>query len=188
MCLGFTDTELLLFPASVLQNLLNRLLTVDLPGLMVLPQRLEISIPPSVTSIAEAAVGRDTIMRAVASAVLQVGARYAVVMVVIVVSRWCGGDRVRVGGGVLAHSMTITAEQLVRNIIVWHVRGYVSASPGCSHGAVLTVQVDWHIKAHMVCSACADNARKQSHTVARHRSTTVPHMPLSCHCLFPPAG
>jgi hypothetical protein len=40
---------------------------------MVLPQRLEISIPPSVTSIAEAAVGRDTIMRAVASAVLQVG-------------------------------------------------------------------------------------------------------------------
>jgi hypothetical protein len=54
------------------QNLLNRLLTVDLPGLMVLPQRLEISIPPSVTSIAEAAVGRDTIMRAVASAVLQV--------------------------------------------------------------------------------------------------------------------
>jgi hypothetical protein len=55
-----------------LQNLLNRLLTVDLPGLMVLPERLEISIPPSVTSIAEAAVGRDTIMRAVASAVLQV--------------------------------------------------------------------------------------------------------------------
>lgn len=55
-----------------MQNLLNRLLTVDLPGLMVLPQRLEISIPPSVTSIAEAAVGRDTIMRAVASAVLQV--------------------------------------------------------------------------------------------------------------------
>lgn len=59
-------------PHPLLQNLLNRLLTVDLPGLMVLPQRLEISIPPSVTSIAEAAVGRDTIMRAVASAVLQV--------------------------------------------------------------------------------------------------------------------
>jgi hypothetical protein len=39
---------------------------------MVLPKRLEINIPPSVTSIAEAAVGRDTIMRAVASAVLQV--------------------------------------------------------------------------------------------------------------------
>eukprot|EP00879_Flechtneria_rotunda_P007959 GHRR01008338.1.p1 GENE.GHRR01008338.1~~GHRR01008338.1.p1 ORF type:complete len:1287 (+),score=597.52 GHRR01008338.1:548-4408(+) len=56
----------------VIQNLLNRLLTVDLPALMVLPERLEISVPPSVTSIAEAAVGRDTIMRAVASAVLQV--------------------------------------------------------------------------------------------------------------------
>jgi hypothetical protein len=39
---------------------------------MVLPERLEISVPPSVTSIAEAAVGRDTVMRAVASAVLQV--------------------------------------------------------------------------------------------------------------------
>lgn len=39
---------------------------------MVLPERLEVNIPPSVTTIAEAAVGRDTIMRAVASAVLQV--------------------------------------------------------------------------------------------------------------------
>lgn len=55
-----------------LQSFLTKLLTVDLPGLMVLPERLEINIPPSVTSIAEAAVGRDTIMRAVASAVLQV--------------------------------------------------------------------------------------------------------------------
>jgi hypothetical protein len=45
--------------------------------MMVLPERLEISVPPSVTSIAEAAVGRDTIMRAVASAVLQVGALVA---------------------------------------------------------------------------------------------------------------
>jgi hypothetical protein len=58
---------------ACLQNLLNQLLTVDLPAMMVLPERLEISVPPSVTSIAEAAVGRDTIMRAVASAVLQVG-------------------------------------------------------------------------------------------------------------------
>ena len=40
----------------------------------VLPKRLEIDIPPSVTSVAEAAVGRDTIMRAVASAVLQADA------------------------------------------------------------------------------------------------------------------
>ena len=39
---------------------------------MVLPKRLEINIPPAVTSVAEAAVGHDIIMRAVASAVLQV--------------------------------------------------------------------------------------------------------------------
>lgn len=58
----------------VLQRFLGRLLTVDLPALMVLPKRLEISIPPAVTAVAEAAVGRDTIMRAVASAVLQADA------------------------------------------------------------------------------------------------------------------
>ena len=55
-----------------MQPLLTRLLTVDLPGLMVLPKRLEINIPPAVTSVAEAAVGHDIIMQAVASAVLQV--------------------------------------------------------------------------------------------------------------------
>ena len=56
----------------LVQPLLTRLLTVDLPGLMVLPKRLEINIPPAVTSVAEAAVGHDIIMQAVASAVLQV--------------------------------------------------------------------------------------------------------------------
>ena len=59
----------------LVQPLLTRLLTVDLPGLMVLPKRLEINIPPAVTSVAEAAVGHDIIMRAVASAVLQVRRR-----------------------------------------------------------------------------------------------------------------
>lgn len=58
----------------VLQNFLRKLLTVELPGVMVLPQRLEINLPPSVTVLAEAAVGRDTVMRAVASAVLQADA------------------------------------------------------------------------------------------------------------------
>ncbi|KAK9809249.1 hypothetical protein WJX72_012084 [[Myrmecia] bisecta] len=58
----------------VLQAFLTRLLTVDLPGLMVLPRRLEINIPPAVTAVAEAAVGRDAVMRAVASAVLQADA------------------------------------------------------------------------------------------------------------------
>jgi len=55
----------------ILQAFLTRLLTVDLPGMMVLPKRLEINIPPGLTSVAEAAVGRDAVMRAVASAVLQ---------------------------------------------------------------------------------------------------------------------
>ena len=58
------------------QSFLRQLFTVDLPALMVLPKRLEINIPPSVTSIAEAAVGRDVIMRAVASAVLQVNVQW----------------------------------------------------------------------------------------------------------------
>jgi hypothetical protein len=58
----------------VLQRFLRKLLTVELPGAMVLPQRLEINLPPSVTVLAEAAVGRDTVMRAVASAVLQADA------------------------------------------------------------------------------------------------------------------
>ena len=57
---------------NMMQPLLARLLTVDLPGLMVLPRRLEINIPPAVTTVAEAAVGHDVVMRAVASAVLQV--------------------------------------------------------------------------------------------------------------------
>jgi hypothetical protein len=96
------------------QNLLNRLLTVDLPGLMVLPQRLEISIPPSVTSIAEAAVGRDTIMRAVASAVLQVGVLCFMVMVVW--RWWCGAGEGGEGG--LAHSTSIVAELWLRNTTI----------------------------------------------------------------------
>lgn len=39
---------------------------------MVLPKRLNINIPPAITAVAEAAVGRDAVMKAVASAVLQV--------------------------------------------------------------------------------------------------------------------
>lgn len=58
----------------VIQAFLTKLLTIDLPALMVLPRRLEINIPPAVTAVAEAAVGRDAVMRAVASAVLQADA------------------------------------------------------------------------------------------------------------------
>jgi len=65
--------NMLVFMAA-LQAFLTHLLTVDLPKLMVLPKRLEINIPPAVTAVAEAAVGRDVVMRAVASAVLQADA------------------------------------------------------------------------------------------------------------------
>lgn len=65
----------LLMPCTLpMQAFLRKLFTVDLPGLMVLPRRLEINIPPAVTAVAEAAVGRDAVMRAVASAVLQADA------------------------------------------------------------------------------------------------------------------
>jgi hypothetical protein len=58
----------------VIQPFLTKLFTVDLPRLMVLPKRLEIAIPPAVTAVAEAAIGRDAVMRAVASAVLEADA------------------------------------------------------------------------------------------------------------------
>ena len=64
-------TQTLLF---ALQAFLTKLLTIDVPALMILPRRLEINIPPAVTAVAEAAVGRDAVMRAVASAVLQADA------------------------------------------------------------------------------------------------------------------
>lgn len=63
-----------LMSIPILQPFLTKLLTVDLPGLITLPNKLEIHIPPAVTAVAEAAVGRDAVMRAVASAVLQADA------------------------------------------------------------------------------------------------------------------
>jgi len=58
----------------VIQPFLTKLFTVDLPTLMTLPKRLEFAIPPAVTAVAEAAIGRDAVMRAVATAVLQADA------------------------------------------------------------------------------------------------------------------
>lgn len=72
--LQWQSMKLRLMRIPILQAFLTKLLTVDLPGLMTLPQRLEIHIPPAVTAVAEAAVGRDAVMRAVASAVLQADA------------------------------------------------------------------------------------------------------------------
>ena len=55
----------------IIQDFLTKLLTKDLPRLMVLPQRLDINIPPALTAVAEAAIGRDAVSRAVATAVVQ---------------------------------------------------------------------------------------------------------------------
>ena len=41
---------------------------------MVLPKRLKLNIPPAVTALAEAAVGKDEIMRALTKAVLNIDA------------------------------------------------------------------------------------------------------------------
>jgi len=72
--LQWQSMRLMLMRVPILQAFLTKLLTIDLPALMTLPQRLEINIPPAVTAVAEAAVGRDAVMRAVASAVLQADA------------------------------------------------------------------------------------------------------------------
>ena len=53
---------------------MNRLLTQVLPSYMVLPKRLKLNIPPAVTALAEAAVGKDEIMRALTKAVLNIDA------------------------------------------------------------------------------------------------------------------
>ena len=87
---------------SLLQPFLSKLLTVDLPNLMVLPKRLEINIPPAVTAVAEAAVGHDAVMRAVASAVLQVIVAHQGSHTL------CNGDYTGVGVGVSAACMPST--------------------------------------------------------------------------------
>lgn len=101
----------------VLQSFLNKLLTQDLPGLMVLPRRLEINIPPSVTSVAEAAVGRDVIMRAVASAVLQADAVEQALLAALPL-----GPQTPAGGVVLPEfyrgELTVSLRK-ARNLPVW---------------------------------------------------------------------
>ena len=54
----------------IIQDFLTKLLTKDLPRLMVLPERLEINIPPALTAVAEAAIGREAVAQAVATAVV----------------------------------------------------------------------------------------------------------------------
>ncbi|GIL43724.1 hypothetical protein Vafri_1308 [Volvox africanus] len=110
-----------LMRVPVVQNYLRKLLTVDLPALMVLPQRLEINIPPSVTTIAEAAVGRDTIMRAVASAVLQADAVEAALLAALPL-----GPQTPAGGVTLPEAfkgeLSVTLRE-ARDLPVWGFPG-----------------------------------------------------------------
>ena len=53
----------------ILKKFLTKLLTVDLPGAMMLPRRLNFNINPSFTAIAEAAIGQDTVRGAVLAAI-----------------------------------------------------------------------------------------------------------------------
>ncbi|GLC46337.1 hypothetical protein PLESTM_001859400 [Pleodorina starrii] len=116
-----------LMRVPVVQNYLRKLLTVDLPGLMVLPQRLEINIPPSVTTIAEAAVGRDTIMRAVASAVLQADAVEAALLAALPL-----GPQTPAGGVTLPEAfkgeLSVTLQE-ARDLPVWGFPG--QSNPYC---------------------------------------------------------
>ncbi|PNW86145.1 hypothetical protein CHLRE_02g074900v5 [Chlamydomonas reinhardtii] len=116
-----------LMRVPVVQNYLRKLLTVDLPGLMVLPERLEINIPPSVTTIAEAAVGRDTIMRAVASAVLQADAVEAALLAALPL-----GPQTPAGGITLPEAfkgeLSVTLRE-ARNLPVWGFPG--QSNPYC---------------------------------------------------------
>ncbi|KXZ50227.1 hypothetical protein GPECTOR_17g864 [Gonium pectorale] len=116
-----------LMRVPVVQNYLRKLLTVDLPALMVLPQRLEINIPPSVTTIAEAAVGRDTIMRAVASAVLQADAVEAALLAALPL-----GPQTPAGGVTLPEAFKgelSVALREARNLPVWGFPG--QSNPYC---------------------------------------------------------
>ena len=54
----------------LVQSYLTRLITEDLPNLMVLPRKLEFDIPSSLTAVAEAAIGQDLVRRAILKAVV----------------------------------------------------------------------------------------------------------------------
>ncbi|CAG9462662.1 unnamed protein product [Pedinophyceae sp. YPF-701] len=101
----------------VIQTYLRKLITVDLPGLMVLPRRLQISLPPSLTSVAEAAVGRDTVIRAIASAVLQADALETALLAALPL-----GPQAAAGGVSLPESFTGELTVMLvegRNLPVW---------------------------------------------------------------------
>jgi Ca2+-dependent lipid-binding protein len=111
----------------VLQNFLAKLLAEDLPSLMVLPNRLEIDIPPSALSLAEAAVGRDAIMRAVATAVLQADAVESALMAALPL-----GPQTAAGGISLPESFQgelLVCIKEAYNLPVWGLPG--QSNPYC---------------------------------------------------------
>jgi len=59
----------------ILKKFLTKLLTVDLPGAMMLPRRLNFNINPSFTAIAEAAIGQEAVRGAVLAAIAAVQQR-----------------------------------------------------------------------------------------------------------------
>jgi hypothetical protein len=104
---------------------------------MVLPERLEINIPPSVTSVAEAAVGRDTIMRAVASAVLQVDSLEQALLAALPL-----GPQTAAGG--------VTLPEFFR--VSQGLAGCVPASPAASH--VCTHKCRLSVWSQLACAHC----------------------------------
>ncbi len=53
-----------------LQSFLSKLITEDLPNLMILPRKLTFEIPPSLAAVAGAAIGEDIVKRAILNAVV----------------------------------------------------------------------------------------------------------------------
>jgi len=54
----------------IIQSFLTKLITEDLPNLMILPRKLNFEIPPSLAAVAGAAIGEDIVKRAILNAVV----------------------------------------------------------------------------------------------------------------------
>ena len=55
----------------IIQSFLTKLITEDLPNLMILPRKLNFEIPPSLAAVAGAAIGEDIVKKAILNAVLR---------------------------------------------------------------------------------------------------------------------
>ncbi|QDZ19887.1 hypothetical protein HOP50_03g24040 [Chloropicon primus] len=54
----------------IIQSFLTKLITEDLPNLMILPRKLNFEIPPSLAAVAGAAIGDDIVRKAILNAVV----------------------------------------------------------------------------------------------------------------------